>query len=49
MPEDQTISCVQCHQPFVYSISQQQFYREHDFKTPKRCKTCRQANKEKKE
>lgn len=42
---DQTITCVDCQRDFVWSADQQEFYREKNFSTPKRCKSCRDARK----
>ena len=39
--EDKTLICVECGKPFVWTARDQEFYAEHNYKQPKRCKTCR--------
>ncbi|MFN7971032.1 MAG: zinc-ribbon domain-containing protein [Acidobacteriota bacterium] len=44
--EDKTIVCVDCHQPFVFTTGEQQFYSERGLaEIPKRCKACRSARR----
>ena len=46
--EDQTLTCVQCGNEFVFSSGEQSFFEERGLNAPpKRCKDCRQANKKK--
>lgn len=54
--EDKTIVCKDCGKEFVFTVREQEFYKEKGFDNePKRCKECRvakkerQANSEKKE
>jgi hypothetical protein len=47
--EDQTLRCVDCRNEFVWSASEQQYYRERGFEAPRRCKPCRQAKKAQRE
>ena len=42
---DQTLTCRDCSQEFVFTESEQSFYRERDFSTPQRCPSCRAARK----
>ena len=40
---DETITCKDCRQPFIFSVDEQKWFAEKDFKEkPKRCKPCRQ-------
>lgn len=44
--EDKTINCRECGQPFVFTVSEQQFYKEKGFQhEPARCKNCRDSRK----
>lgn len=44
--KDETRTCSQCRQPFVFTIGEQRFYEEKDFKEPpQRCPACRRARK----
>ena len=44
---DQTLTCVDCGQSFVWTADQQKFYQDKGFQnSPKRCPTCRQAKKD---
>jgi CxxC-x17-CxxC domain-containing protein len=41
--QDKTLTCVDCNQPFVFTISEQEFHASKGFTNePKRCNTCRQ-------
>ncbi len=42
------IICKQCHREFEFTESEIQFYKSKGLSLPKRCKNCRQQNKEKK-
>ncbi len=42
---DQTLTCVDCKKPFEWTESEQAFYAKKLFKTPKRCKACRDSRK----
>lgn len=49
MFEDRTLTCADCGSEFVFTASEQEFYREKGFENdPKRCPTCRQARKQQK-
>jgi hypothetical protein len=37
------LTCVNCNKSFLFSISDQKFYRSKDFSPPKRCFECRKA------
>lgn len=39
---DQTLLCVQCDQPFIYTAAAQARAERHGFDPPRRCPTCRQ-------
>jgi CxxC-x17-CxxC domain-containing protein len=39
---DKSLTCVECGQPFVFSVGEQIFFSEKQFQhEPKRCKTCK--------
>jgi CxxC-x17-CxxC domain-containing protein len=39
---DKTLTCVECGQPFVFSVGEQIFFSEKQFQNdPKRCKKCK--------
>ena len=41
--EDVMLRCSECGQEFVFTASEQQFFQERGYSSPKRCKSCRQA------
>ena len=44
--EDKTIKCVDCGEEFLFTIGEQEFYREHGLTNfPTRCRRCREARK----
>jgi len=44
--EDKTIKCVDCGQDFLFTIGEQEFYREHGLThAPTRCRNCRENRK----
>ncbi len=46
MSEDRVITCVDCGEDFIWSVGEQEFFREKGFTDePKRCKSCRQAKR----
>jgi len=47
--EDQTLTCRDCQQPFVFTEGEQKFYAEKQLHNPTRCKGCRQIRKQAKE
>jgi len=47
--EDQSLTCRDCQQPFVFTVGEQKFFAERQFTPPTRCKNCRQARKQAKE
>lgn len=45
--QDQTRICVDCHNEFLWSAGEQEYFHEKGFaEPPKRCKECRRARKE---
>lgn len=42
---DIEIKCVDCQSEFVFTESEQEFYKDKGFENPKRCKKCRIAKK----
>lgn len=47
--QDKTIPCVDCGKPFVFTIKDQDFFKQQGFYEPRRCKPCREARKKLKE
>src|SRR5262245_46356821 len=44
--EDKTIKCVDCGEDFIFTVGEQEFYREKGLTHwPTRCKRCREARK----
>jgi NAD-dependent SIR2 family protein deacetylase len=44
---DETLNCVDCGHPFVFSSGEQRFYEQKGFQNkPNRCPDCRQARKQ---
>jgi len=44
--EDRTIVCQDCGKDFVFTVGEQEFYKEKGFDNePKRCKECRDKKK----
>lgn len=39
--KDQEISCIQCENPFIFTVAEQQRFMRLEFDTPKRCPDCR--------
>lgn len=42
---DQTIKCKKCEKDFVWTVSEQKFYKEKGFFKPSICKVCRSSMK----
>jgi CxxC-x17-CxxC domain-containing protein len=45
MAGDISLQCSDCGQDFTFTSSDQAFFQERGYSTPKRCKNCRQAKK----
>jgi len=44
--EDKTLVCVDCGQEFIFTVGEQEFYKEKQLASePKRCKPCRDKKK----
>ena len=44
--EDKTIVCKDCGKEFVFTVGEQEFYKEKGFDNePKRCLACKRAKK----
>jgi DNA replicative helicase MCM subunit Mcm2 (Cdc46/Mcm family) len=43
--KDIEIVCSDCKTEFVWTVGEQEFYENHNFLEPKRCKQCRKARK----
>ena len=45
--EDKTLVCKDCGQEFIFSVGEQEFYKEKGFDNePVRCASCRRARKQ---
>lgn len=49
MTETKTITCKDCGVTFDVTPEEQAWFAERGWEIPKRCKSCRRANKEKKQ
>lgn len=49
MYQDQTLTCKDCGQDFVWTASEQEFYAGKGFSAPVRCPACRMKNKQAKQ
>lgn len=44
--EDKTLICVDCGEEFIFTVGEQEFYKEKQLTSePKRCKPCRDKKK----
>ena len=43
--EDKEIACKDCGKTFVFTVEEQQFYKERHLSEPKRCKECAKARR----
>lgn len=43
--EDREIQCVDCSNSFLFTVRDQEFYKENEFDEPKRCRPCREKKK----
>ena len=44
--EDKTIKCVDCGEEFLFTVGEQEFYRDHGLThAPTRCRNCRESRK----
>lgn len=44
---DEQIDCVGCGQRFVWTVGEQQFFKEKGFvERPKRCRSCREQRRQ---
>jgi superfamily II DNA helicase RecQ len=41
IPQDQLLKCWDCGERFIFSIGEQQFFKQKGFELPKRCPDCR--------
>ena len=44
-PKDITIKCKKCEQDWIWTVAEQQFYKEKGFYKPSLCKDCRKKMK----
>ena len=43
--EDKEIVCKDCSKAFIFTVEEQQFYKERHLTEPKRCKECAKARR----
>ena len=43
--QDQQLQCIDCNTSFVFTVSEQEFFKLQNFTPPKRCKNCRMKRK----
>lgn len=43
--EDIKLECKDCHETFVFTAGEQEFFRENGLNPPKRCGMCRLAKR----
>lgn len=43
--EDIVIECKDCHEDFVFTAGEQEFFKQNGLNAPKRCSMCRLAKK----
>lgn len=43
--EDKKITCKDCGKTFVFTVEEQNFYKERHLKEPKRCKKCAKSRR----
>jgi DNA replicative helicase MCM subunit Mcm2 (Cdc46/Mcm family) len=43
--QDKVIICSECQTEFLWTVGEQEFYENHNFVEPKRCRECRKARK----
>jgi DNA replicative helicase MCM subunit Mcm2 (Cdc46/Mcm family) len=43
--QDKVIVCSDCSTEFLWTVGEQEFYAEHEFLQPRRCRECRKARK----
>jgi CxxC-x17-CxxC domain-containing protein len=48
MAQDQTLTCKDCGNSFVFTAGEQEFYAQKGFSSPVRCKDCRDKLKQQK-
>lgn len=41
--KDRWLTCLDCHNEFIFKIGEQKYYHEKGFEPPKRCPSCRPA------
>lgn len=46
--EDKTIKCI-CGVEFVFTVGEQEFFKDKGFNPPRRCADCRKKKREEKE
>jgi uncharacterized protein with PIN domain len=39
--KEKVITCIQCERPFVFTVSEQEYFMSRGFDKPKRCPECR--------
>ena len=47
--EDKELDCADCKETFTWEAGEQEFFDRKGFTPPKRCKTCREKSKARRE
>lgn len=46
MEQDKTLHCKTCQKDFIFTVQEQEFYKQHNLENePQHCKACRDAKK----
>jgi hypothetical protein len=45
LDDDQTRTCIDCGQPYVWDVADQRYARQMGFRPPKYCEACRAMRK----
>lgn len=47
--QDKKIKCKVCGNEFEFTVGQQEFFASHNLSEPKKCKTCKEKEKQEKD
>jgi hypothetical protein len=47
--QDQTLTCADCHEPYIWRVRDQRFAEQNGWLPPKRCPSCRAAASQRRE
>lgn len=46
MKQDETLICKDCQKEFLFVVRDQDFFEQHDWPAPVRCRKCQQLRRE---